>query len=594
MNLLKNSLMITTPDPVFNLGYRWSLLATDRFFVHTPGLGKALVAGYSTTRKGWNGEHKINGRPGYGWYFGRDAQWSGFAVLGYGDYSGIRSQLEFFNKFQDLNGKIFHEASTSGLVHYDAADATPLYICLAGRYFRHTNDTAFIRKIWPNIKKAINFCYSTDTDVDQLIENTNVGHGWVEGGKLFGSHSTIYMAGAWGAALREAAGMAGFLGDPARDQYKSGSVTQSENIDKRFWSDNKRFYAYGMDKNGSFRHVQTILPAVPIYFGMTDPEKAALCTREYAGNAFTTNWGVRILREDNPWFKPQGYHYGSVWPLFTGWAALADYTTGNGVAGYSHIMNNLQVYQHWGLGFIEEVLNGEEYQPSGVCPHQCWSETMVLQPAIEGLLGFSADAPNRKMILAPNLPAQWDSLQVSGIRLADQRIDFKFLRKKGVSRFTFHPGSGDKFTLHFNPFFPAGTNIEQVRLNGKELPVTLFTSPMAVNMFTSFSVEKETVLEIGTKGGISVLPVVQKPKPGDRAEGTRIISQRLQKGSYTVVFEGVAGSSDSIEVWSDGKYTSSSEHLKQISENGDLTTFEIIFPASAEKYQQLSITWKEQ
>jgi hypothetical protein len=113
-------------------------------------------------------------------------------------------------------------------------------------------------------------------------------------------------------------------------------------------------------------------------------------------------------------------------------------------------------------------------------------------------------------------------------------------------------------------------------------------------MFTSFFLEKETVLEIETKGGISVLPIVQKPRPGDRAEGTRIISQRFQKDSYTVIFEGVAGSTENIELWSDGVYTSTSEHLKQLSETGNLTFYEITFPASAEKYQQLSITWKEQ
>ncbi|HNY03016.1 MAG TPA: hypothetical protein PKG48_10535, partial [Bacteroidales bacterium] len=48
--LFHESLLITTPDAVFNKGYRWAIAATDRFFVHTPGMGKAMVAGYSTTR----------------------------------------------------------------------------------------------------------------------------------------------------------------------------------------------------------------------------------------------------------------------------------------------------------------------------------------------------------------------------------------------------------------------------------------------------------------------------------------------------------------------------------------------------------------
>ncbi|OQX73240.1 MAG: hypothetical protein B6D61_12730, partial [Bacteroidetes bacterium 4484_249] len=180
--LLSESLNIVSPDSIFNEGYQWALIATDRFFVNTPGLGKSLVAGYSTTNTGWDGGHKISGRPGYAWYFGRDGQWSSFALLDYGDFEKVRSVLEMYRKFQDLNGKIYHEISTSGVVHYDAADATPLYIILAGKYLQHSGDVDFIKKSWQSIQKAIDFCFSTDTDGDHLIENTNVGHGWVEGG----------------------------------------------------------------------------------------------------------------------------------------------------------------------------------------------------------------------------------------------------------------------------------------------------------------------------------------------------------------------------------------------------------------------------
>ena len=101
------------------------------------------MAGYSTTARGWDGRHKISGRPGYAWYFGRDSEWSGFAIDNYGDFKSIKQQLLFLQKYQDIYGKIFHEISTSGVVHYDAADATPLYIILAAHYFRSSGDIEF-------------------------------------------------------------------------------------------------------------------------------------------------------------------------------------------------------------------------------------------------------------------------------------------------------------------------------------------------------------------------------------------------------------------------------------------------------------------
>ena len=122
---------------------------------------------------------------------------------------------------------------------------------------------------------------------------------------------------------------------------------------------------------------------------------------EFASNNFTADWGCRIVGEDSKHFHPRGYHTGSVWPLYTGWVALAEYKYGNHIQGYSHLMNNINVYKHWAKGFIEEVLHGGEYKPNGVCAHQCWSETMAVQPLIEGMLGLEVDANLNALKLSP-------------------------------------------------------------------------------------------------------------------------------------------------------------------------------------------------
>ncbi|MCK9203939.1 MAG: GH116 family glycosyl hydrolase [Bacteroidales bacterium] len=581
--VLGKSLVITSPDKNFNTGYKWALLATDRFFVNTPGMGKALVAGYATTRKGWDGEHKVNGRPGYAWYFGRDASWSCYALLDYGDFSKVRSQLQFFNKYQDFSGKIFHEASTSGFIHYDAADATPLYIVLAGKYFRHTNDTAFLRETWPNIKKAINFCFSTDTDHDHLIENTNVGHGWVEGGELYGSHATFYMNGTWGAALTEAANMASFMKDIEAESYRLEVRELRKIIDRDFWDNNSRFFAYGMNKDGSFRREPTVLPAVPMYFRMTDRNKARISMQQYAGNAFSTNWGVRIVREDSPLFKPTGYHFGSVWPLFTGWASLAEYNNGNFIQGYSHLMNNLNVYRSWGLGFVEEVLNGAEYKPSGVCPHQCWSETMVLQPAIEGLLGLEVNAGEQKITLAPHLPAEWDSLSVHNIRMGQQLLDFRFSRTGGIYNYDFLPDQGKPVTIEFMPSFPAGTQVSRVNLDGRDFPYTTFTEDATVVLYVKIVTGIPSQLIVETEGGISVLPVVPDPKPGASAEGLRITGARLAGNQYMIEVEGRSGTSGIIEVYS-ASTPEIAENAYPLDHSGKIYRYSVDFEKAEQKY----------
>ncbi|MEI6684106.1 MAG: GH116 family glycosyl hydrolase [Bacteroidota bacterium] len=597
--ILQKNLMLTTPDVNFNTGYRWALLATDRFFVNTPGMGKALVAGYATTRHGWDGEHKVNGRPGYSWYFGRDGEWSSFALLGYGDFEKVRSELEFFNRYQDLSGKILHEVSTSGIVHYDAADATPLYIVLAGKYFRHTNDTAFLRKTWPNVKKAIAFCYSTDTDHNHLIENTNVGHGWVEGGELYGSHETIYMAGSWAAALTEAANMADFMRDPDAIKYSWESDEVKKVINEEFWGDQQQFFSYGRNLDGKFRWEPTVLPAVPIYFKTTDPIKGSICLKQYAGNAFTTAWGVRILRDDSRLFKPTGYHYGSVWPLFTGWTSLAEYATGNYLQGYSHLMNNLNIYKCWGLGFAEEVLNGAEYKPSGVCSHQCWSETMVLQPVIEGMLGIEINARENKMTLAPRIPDNWDSLNVQNIRVDSRNLGFHFSRetKTGPGQGTnvnmaydFSKSPGNPVKVEFIPSYAPGTVVKSVSLDGKQVAFTCFKTAQSVTLYATFELRSPARLLVETEPGITVLPAVSDPRPGDPAEGLRILSTRLSGNRYAVEVEGKGGTSGLLEIYSPGQPIFQAGNARFLEQHGPISRFAIDFEQSEKKYTVKTIS----
>jgi glycogen debranching enzyme len=584
-SLLTHSLLITGPDPIFNRGYRWALIAADRFFVNTPGMGKSLVAGYSTTRTGWDGGHKINGRPGYGWYFGRDGEWSGFALLDYGDFQKVRSELEFYRKYQDLSGKILHEATTSGVVHYDAADATPLYIVLAGKYFRHSQDTVFLRTNWPAIKKAVDFCFSTDTDHDHLIENTNVGHGWVEGGELYGSHATLYLQGCWAAALEETANMASALKIPEAESYSLESGIVKSLINTSFWNPLKKYYSYGMNKDMTFRSEQTVLPAVPLYFNLGDKEKARPVLEQLASNAFSTNWGTRIIREDSPFFKPTGYHNGSVWPLFTGWTALAEYAYGNYPEGFSHIMNNLNIYKNWGKGFVEEVMNGATYEPSGVCPHQCWSETMVLQPAIEGMLGIKVDAQENKIVLSPHFPAGWDSASVKNIRIGNAIFDLCMKRTEESYFYTFTPHGYQSVNVEFSPTFPAGTQFTRILKDGNETPFASFNDQKTVSLLTNLKLTETCLLQMDYDNGIEVLPALTDPGPGSKPEGIRIISYRLSGTKYFIGVEGERKTSGNIDVYIHNQEIEKIENGTMKGSDGKIFHIAVDFDPGSSKYQ---------
>ncbi|MFA3783299.1 amylo-alpha-1,6-glucosidase [Melioribacteraceae bacterium 4301-Me] len=584
-DFLSKSLMITTPDDNFNTGYKWALIGTERFFVNTPGIGKSLVAGYSTTAHGWNGNQQVSGRPGYAWYFGRDGQWSSMAILDYGDFQKVKDVLNTYQEYQDVNGKIFHELTTSGVVHYDAADATPLYVILAGKYLKFSGDVNFIKSSWTHIKSAMDFMFSTDTDGDHLIENTNVGHGWVEGGELYGAKTTFYLAGCWSAALDAARYIAATLGySEEAEKYEQEHQIVQQIINNSFWNTETNFFNYGLLQNNTYNTQETAMPSVPIYFEGIDSSKAYKVIDTYAGNNFTADWGVRIIGQDNPLFNPRGYHYGSIWPLFTGWTSLAEYKYGNFLQGFNHIMNNLNVYKNWNLGFVEEVLNGEQYLPSGVCSHQCWSETMVLQPILEGMLGLNANALNNKLILSPKLPANWDFINVKNIKLGNHSLNFKMEKTSDKIIYSFEHFGNNNLEIEFIPYLPKGTQIEKILIGGKEISVKKYFGRQEDFVKLFLNVNKNLYVEIFYSEGISALPIITNPKVGDYSEGFRIISTNYSGNYYSIKVEGKPKSEGTLEIFCPANNISSIINGNLVSVKKNIYNVKVVFDEKQSRY----------
>lgn len=585
-SLLKNYLVIQSPDSVFNEGYKWALLRTDQFLQETPGVGTSLMAGFGTTARGWDGNQKVNGRPGYAWYFGRDGQWSGLSIDAYGDFKMVKKELEVYNRWLDLSGKVYHELTSSGAVHYDAADASPLYLVLAAHYLKASGDLEFIKSIWPGLKKTYEYIMSTDTDGDGLIENTNVGHGWIEGGKLYGSHTEFYLAGCQAAAAEGMKYMALAMNEKdLASQYGLVAEKTKKIIDQTFWNSKTNFFNNGKMKDGSFMEDKTALAAVCVYLNaVTDPKKAFAVGSEFSGNAYTTDWGTRIISEFSPNYNAGAYHAGMVWPLFTGWVSLAEYSTGCYTSGFLHLMQNINIYHDWALGSIEETLNGKTYKPNGVCALQCWSETMILQTAIEGMLGLKTDALNNNLKLAPRFPWDWNKIQVSNIRMNQTLVDLKI--EKSVLETTYLlTNKGKQVNISFTPAFPLFTEIQSVEMNGKSVSYTIRQQSESVELSINDFELKEGVSKLVVKhqGGKAILSPVVQALPGQENTGVKVISQKADGQRLRVLLNGKPDkaylihyySVDPIKIIIGGRI---------IRREDAVTTIDVVMPSSKEKY----------
>jgi glycogen debranching enzyme len=100
----------------------------------------------------------------------------------------------------------------------------------------------------------------------------------------------------------------------------------------------------------------TVLPAVPLWWRTLDDERAQSEIDHLGSGAIATDWGARIISNRSKLYDPLSYHYGSVWPLFTGWVSMGAYRYGRPHVGYQALMANALLTYSGALGYVTELL----------------------------------------------------------------------------------------------------------------------------------------------------------------------------------------------------------------------------------------------
>jgi glycogen debranching enzyme len=569
---------IRTPDERLDTAFSWAKVGVDKGLATNPFLGTGLLAGFRTS-----GESE---RPGFAWYFGRDAMWTALAINAYGDFGATRTALEFLKKFQRADGKIPHEISQSAslipwFTDYEypwaSADATPLYVIAHADYWRTTGDTEFLKANWDSIRKAYGFTQATDTDGNQLVENTKFGHGWVEGGPLRPAHEEIYMQGLWVEASRSFAQLAEALKDTATAERARATAERTRAaMEQTYWLENRGFYAFStrlpteetpeaepgpnraarqkrMEELSRARLIDedTVLPAVPLWWRTMLDERAQRQIDHLGSARIETDWGARIISTDSRLYDPLSYHYGSVWPLFTGWASMGAYSYGRPHVGYHALMANALLSYTGALGYVTELLSGDFNAPFGRSSHhQVWSEAMVITPALRGLLGIEIGAGGQELRFAPQLPANWDTVEALNVAAGQARYDVKLLRAAGRLTITIKQRDAASAgapsqrveRLKLAPAFPLDAKVVKVTVQGRATPFEIESSGDVQRAEINVEASGPTLEAIFTyTEGTDVYVVPENLRPGAGSEGLRILRARATANTLDLLLEGLSG-----------------------------------------------------
>lgn len=429
-DLLNTATSIETPDTSLNDAFTWAVAAIDQLTVKTtPDLSEeALTAGFVSSGNA--------ARPGFGWFFGRDALWSLFAINSYGGFHTTKAEIEFLLARQRADGKIMHEWSqTANLVdwkvlpyEYASADATELLQMAVNDYVRVSGDTQFASTHWQQLLRAWQF-ETSHVSPDGIYNNLQ-GSGWVESWIPSVPHQEIYLAALDEQASAAFANLAQVTGHPdlAR-QAGERAARIGPLIEREYYLPQSRTYAFSRNDDGSTDATATIFPSVAWWDGNFGLKQAEPMFELWASSGFSTDWGTRLLSNKTPFYDPISYHQGSVWPLFNGWVSVAEYRAGHSLSGYTHLMQNANLTYAQDLGSVTELLSGEFYQVLGrSTAHQLWSSAMVISPILRGMFGLQWDASRHELSVTPHLPADWNSATIHRLPFAAARIDLTMRR----------------------------------------------------------------------------------------------------------------------------------------------------------------------
>jgi glycogen debranching enzyme len=550
--ILVDSVSIETPDASLNEDFAWAVASIEQLRAHaynphsTASSETGLVAGYY--------ESGDSARPGFGWFFGRDALYTLYAVDGFGDFGLAKEELEFLIRRQRDDGKIMHEYSqTAEAVDwrafpfmYAAADSTPLFLLAVRDYVRASGDVGFLTEHRDAIEKAWAFETNPahDTDHDGIYDNSQ-GTGWVEGWPGGMPHQEIYLA----LLDQQASGAMGEIESLLSSPDKATSANKradaiARTIESEYYDADKGCYAFSYNGAAGVDKTTTVYPALAWWDPVDAGGKSVLlhpegCLRQFAADGLNTDWGLRDVADDEKVYDGMSYHQGSVWPLFTGWAAMAEYRGGQPLAGYQLLMENANLTRAQDLGAVTELLSGDFFVPFGrSTSHQLWSSAMVITPILRGLFGISIDAEKKTITVDPHLPAGWDHAAVDNLPFGSSAGPMGVaIARHGDHLDIFWSAAAESRGWHLRSDLPGATYgpIDEEKIAGATVDRGLRVPLPALEVDESAPAGYPLLSEA------SAVPD-WPPLPGSRSARMRVLYADSSDRKLTLTVEGLAGS----------------------------------------------------
>lgn len=236
-------------------------------------------------------------------------------------------------------GKIMHEARQGEMaalgeipfgLYYGSVDSTPLFLVLAGSYWRRTGDSGLIRKLWKNIEAALSWIDNHgDIDGDGFLEYAPDVKGLRNQGWKDSQDSVFHEDGTLAegpialcevqaylyAAKKEAAGLSRLMGkDTLAERLQSEAEELKKKFNEVFWDEGLGTYVLALDGKKKPCRVVSSNAGHALFSGIAEIDKAQRVAQTLMSEDLFSGWGIRTIGAKEARYNPMSYHNGSVWP----------------------------------------------------------------------------------------------------------------------------------------------------------------------------------------------------------------------------------------------------------------------------------------
>jgi glycogen debranching enzyme len=534
--LMDQALQIETPDGQVNRALAWSEIAVDQAWVCNPDFGCGQVGGYGASRRGR--------RPQYDWFFAGDGLVSTAALLASGQYPAARDELEFILRYQDRkSGMIWHELSQSAAslnwqdypYMYVHVGLTADFLVSAAAYYRASGDAGFVEKHWAALQLAWRYSRSL-LDSGGLPEIPADKQGANEQDAL---GDELSLSAGWVGAAEAFADLAGATGHHALEKdARSAARLARDAIAKRYWDEQQHYWISGHTRSGAATRNRESRPSTTVLQGLFSADQRASGLNQLAAADFQTDWGTRGRPSTDARYDPNAYASGSVWAIGSAEAASAFWAE-------HRPLTALPIWQAlvpWStldsLGHMHETLAGDLYHEEiESVPEQTWSSASFFTATVRGLLGLKVDGVARRVVFAPHLPANWGSVVVRHVHVANSELTLKMTQS--VSEIELQvENRGTPVTLEFNPQLPLGATGTQVQQNQQDTHARVeFAIPAGASTHT-----------IRFSGGVAIIVPVPQPQSGEPSRGMKLTGATLRDRVLTLELDRVSESAADFEL----------------------------------------------